>query len=210
MSGLEFASTLIGQLISWPVAILVVGLALRKPLTELLPKLRSYEGLGQKISFGDRLAETEESVDQAVGSIEREAGSKQLELHAKQQAKADEFAILVREAETNPSYVILVAWEQLNGAIDGLIEFSLGIEGGRPSHVQVRDLQERQVINKDFARAVNDMLDLRNRVAHGQHNPTSGEAVAYVLSAEVLAKAARVLADLAAGRAGRDRLDKNR
>jgi hypothetical protein len=56
LNGLEFTSALIGQLISWPVAILVVTLTLRKPIAELLPKLKSYEGMGQKLSFGDQLA----------------------------------------------------------------------------------------------------------------------------------------------------------
>lgn len=34
-----------------------------------------------------------------------------------------------------------------------------------------------------------ELRQLRNQVAHGQHNPTSGEAVAYVESTEELTRA---------------------
>lgn len=200
MNGLQFTLTLIGQLISWPVAILVVALVFRKPLSELISRIKSYEGLGQKVSFGDRLAQTEESVDRAVGSIKHEAGVRQLEPPAEEkQVDADEFTALVREAEANPSYAVLVAWEQLTGAIDDLVGASLGAERfpRRNSPIQLRELERREVVHKDFARAVTNLRDLRNRVAHGQHNPTSGEAVAYVESAKELTRASHVLANLA-------------
>ena len=51
LSALEFTSTLIGQLLSWPIAVVILVFALRKPIAELLPKLREYEGMGQKLSF---------------------------------------------------------------------------------------------------------------------------------------------------------------
>lgn len=61
----------------------------------------------------------------------------------------------------------------------------------------MQELEHRGVINKGFARAVTELRQLRNRVAHGQHNPTFGEALAYAETAKELTNAARVLANLA-------------
>jgi hypothetical protein len=61
----------------------------------------------------------------------------------------------------------------------------------------VRELEQRAVINNEFAQAVDELRQLRNRVARGQHNPTSGEALAYVETAKELTNAARMLANLA-------------
>lgn len=155
--------------------------------------------MGQKLSFGDQLAGAEESADRAIGSIENQAGPQRPEPPTEQShADPDEFATLGRAAEANPSYLILVGWEELASATNDLAGASLGTDGflRRNPIQQVRELQQRAVINKDFAQAVTELRQLRNRVAHGQHNPTSGEALAYVETAKELTKAARVLANL--------------
>jgi hypothetical protein len=73
--------------------------------------------MGQKLSFGDQLAKTEESVDLAIGSIENQADAQRPEPPTEQNhAESDEFATLSRAAEANPSYLILVGWEQLANA----------------------------------------------------------------------------------------------
>jgi hypothetical protein len=48
------------------------------------------------------------------------------------------------------------------------------------------DLRRLDLVNDEFVKAVSELRDLRNRVAHGAHNPTPGEAVAYAESAQVL------------------------
>jgi hypothetical protein len=197
VDGLEFTSTLIGHVFSWPVAVVVVGLALRKPLTELLPKLKSYEGLGQKLSFGDRLAETEESVEQAAESISQEADRKQIETPAEGQEDTDTFDALALLAANNPSYAIVLAFGQVERALNALYEASLKTAEGptpRNTNLQLKMLQQHGVINEFFVGATNDLKELRDRIAHGQHNPTSGEAVTYVKTAQVLTMAAHALA----------------
>jgi len=195
LSALEFTSTLIGQLLSWPIAVVILVFALRKPIAELLSKLREYEGMGQKLSFGDRLAQAEDSVEKAAGSIEQPPG-KQLESPAEQK-ESDESSALIREAEANPSYVLLTSWERLNGAIDDLLGSvrSGTREGfGRSVITQFSDLRKSKFVKDDFLRAVAELRELRNRVAHGQHNPSPGEALAYAESAEELRRAAHALA----------------
>jgi hypothetical protein len=96
--------------------------------------------------------------------------------------------VLAREAEANPSYVVIAAWEQLDRAIGDLVGASLGSKDfrRRNPYMHLPELQQREVVNGDFSGAVTDLRHLRNRVAHGQHNPTSGEAVAYVESTKEL------------------------
>jgi hypothetical protein len=188
------------------VVVLIVFLMFRRPIRELIPKLRSYEGMGHKVTFGDRLAETEKSVEGAVSAIGA-AGDTDSSPSEKQREDSDESASLAREAELNPSFVILSAFEQLSGALADLVGSALGAEGtrpNRPAHFHLGELQKRGIVNNDFVRAVSELRELRNRVAHGQHNPTAGEAVAYVESAGELGRAAHVLADLTMRRSNTD------
>ncbi|MFI5849118.1 hypothetical protein ACIA8B_24110 [Micromonospora chalcea] len=196
MGWMEFVSSLFGHLLSWPVVVAVVVVIFRRPLRELIGRIRSYEGLGQRIDFGEKLAGAENSVDQAVGGIETDQG-----------VAADEDLTtespLVREAEANPSFVIISAWERLTGALADLVGATTNGISRRPTRApasMLRELERSEVVNAAYVRAVDDLRALRNQVAHGQHNPTAGEAIAYADSAEELVRAAQVLADLHAHR----------
>jgi hypothetical protein len=196
MGWMEFVSSLFGHLLSWPVVVAVIVVVFRSPLRELIGRIRSYEGLGQKIDFGEQLAGAENSVDQAIGGIETDQG-----------VAADEDSTmespLAREAEANPSFVIISAWERLTGALGDLVGATADGETRRPSRApasMLRELQRSEVVNAAYVRAVDELRALRNQVAHGQHNPTAGEAIAYADSAEELVRAAHALADLYAQR----------
>ena len=202
VSDLEFVSALIGHVFSWPVAVVVVALLFRRPLGDLIPQIQSYEGMGQKVTFGQKMAQTEASVDAAVSSIEGATSEDREAPDAgRRTEEPPESDDLTRQAEANPSYVILTAWEQLSGALDdlvGAVQEKLETGHGRPRLGQpvtrLRELERHKIINQQFVQAVNDLRELRNRVAHGQHNPSPGEAVAYVASAHELSRAAHVLA----------------
>jgi hypothetical protein len=61
-----FVSSLIGDLLSWPVIMLVIFFMIKGPVRELIPRLKSFEGMGQKLTFGEQLAATEETAAAAV------------------------------------------------------------------------------------------------------------------------------------------------
>jgi hypothetical protein len=72
----------------------------------------------------------------------------------------------VREAEANPSYVVLQAWEQLSGAIADLV----GVAFPNPSRrvwlnpfLSLPDLRKRELVTADFANAVIELRQLRNQ-----------------------------------------------
>jgi hypothetical protein len=188
MNNLEFVSTLIGTLV-WPLVVVSAVVLFRKPLAELIGRVRSYEGLGQKLTFGEELAGAEVSVNEAVESIKIDTKETDSQIAA-------EPSPLVREAEANPSFVVIQAWEQLSAALEDLVGTAEPDRVPRGTPVGwLPDLQRRQLVSPDFVRAVRELRDLRNKVAHGQHNPTPGEAVAYAESAQVLTATARLMAD---------------
>lgn len=189
MNGLEFTSTLLTHLF-WPLVVAGAIWLFRKPLSELIGRVRRYEGLGQKLEFGERLAEAEDSVGKAVQ-----------ETHTASERAEIKPSPLVREAEENPSYVVLQAWEQLSGAIADLAGVALPEPTGRArqnSAQSLPDLRRREIVTADVVNAVTELRNLRNQVAHGQSKPTPGEAVAYAESAQALTKAVWNIANLLA------------
>jgi hypothetical protein len=155
--------------------------------------------MGQKLKFGERLAETEEVVNRAVGSMRPSERLKDSGPNVEVEP-VDSFDVLSRAAEENPSYAVISAWELFNGALNDLIgAVAPGQDltrSARPA-LQLQELSKRSAVTQDFVDAVDQLRYLRNDVAHGQAKPTAGEAVAYVESARELANAATALARLA-------------
>lgn len=177
MNGLAFASSLITSAL-WPIVVIIAIVVFRKPLATLIGRTRRYEGLGQKVEFGPALAEAEDSVSKAVEdapAVENQADA--------------EPSPLIRQAEENPSYVVLRSWEQLATALGNVAEIMLPGRriGSWNSARFLPELVRLELVTEDFAKAVRELRDLRNQVAHGQSNPTPGEAAAYAESAQVLA-----------------------
>lgn len=164
MNGFGLTSSLIINLY-WPVIVAFAIFIFRRPLSELLGRIRSYKGFGQEVAFGEKLATAESTVNQAVRAAEpngSKAGSPVILPNS-----------LASEAEANPSFVVIKSWEELSSALTGITGAALPGE---------------------FNKAASELHDLRNRVAHGQNNPTPGEACAYAESAQRLSVVAKASA----------------
>jgi len=208
MNGLSFASSVITALL-WPLVVAIAIIVFRRPLSELIGRIKSYEGLGQKFTFGDKLADAEKAVGKAVESAKeagavnsvKEASAGDAVESAKEAVKAEavqkpptEKRIevqpnpLSQDAEANPSFVVLRSWDQLESALNDLNE-TVFPGSRRTTNVPslINRLLGRELITREFAKATLELRDLRNRVAHGRHNPTPGEAVAYAESVQKLA-----------------------
>ncbi len=228
MNNLAFAASVVGSL-AIPVTILVALLIFRGPLTELLGRIISYEGLGQKVNFGQKLAGAEKSVIKAVAQAQESVGRPQLGGADTEQTVADHAlwkitsteqnphdidlrkAKLVELAElatSNPSFVVIKAWEDLEAALMHLVkEVFPGTRDVNPLR-RLPDLVKEQYVNDSYVNAVRELRDLRNNVAHGQHNPTAGEAITYLESARELSQIAEMdAAVLEGGRRARERID---
>lgn len=88
--------------------------------------------------------------------------------------------------------MIIRAWEQILDALAGVFAAVFPEEEKRWTQ-PLSELEQKKVASPEYFTAVRTLRDLRNRVAHGQANPTPGGAVAYAESAAELAKAVRIM-----------------
>jgi len=188
MSWLDFFAALAGHIFSWPVAVVVAVLVLRKPLAELLPNVKDIEAFGGRVSFGTRLAQAEEDVAGALEATGSAGGSggppRDSDGRSAVGRYDDRFGTLARQASKNPSFTVVGAWQQ---TAEALSELARAINPDRttaPNPIQaVRELRRAEVIDDRLAGALTELRILRNDVAHGKHNPNAGEALAYVKAA---------------------------
>ena len=220
MNSLAFVASVVGSL-AVPVTVVVVLVLFRGPLTELLGRIISYEGLGQKVNFGRKLAGAEKSASEAVAQAQESEGQTQLPVAAAESMLSDSALLkiispeqnprdvdlqraglieLAEVATSNPSFVVIKGWEDLQAALRELAE--VAFPAARVSYPLrlLPDLVSNGYVEESFARAVRDFQGLRDDVAHGKHNPTAGEAVTYLESTRELAAVARGRASYFAAR----------
>jgi hypothetical protein len=213
MNNLAFTASVVGSL-AIPATVVVALLIFRRPLTNLLGRIISYEGLGQKVNFGQKLAGAEESVSKAVAQAQQAAEEAKLEGADIERPTLDRslwkitsteqdpqnvdlrragLIELAELASANPSFVVIKAWEDLETELVLLVESAFPetdiFVDPLPS---LPDLVRRRLISESFLNAVLELRDLRNSVAHGKQNPTAGEAVAFVESTRELSTIATV------------------
>lgn len=175
MDWLEAVSSWISSL-AWPVAVVVLVVLLRKPLSTALGTLRHIEAPGVKADFGAVVADAEDRSESLKESLPAEASER----------------VPGRQRETDhstthdPSGVIIRAWQLLDDEIVEYAKVAGVLRDGQ--HESVRNLVHRlQVagsLERDATITLLELRDLRNRVAHGVHVPTPGEAITYDTTAE--------------------------
>lgn len=212
MSNLAFIASVVGSL-AIPVTVVVALLIFRGPLTELLGRIVSYEGLGQRVNFGQKLAGAEKSVSKAVvqaqetvgrtqvGSADTERMSVDRSLWKITSTELDPQEINLRNAglvelatlaTSNPSFVVLRSWDDLETTLVSLVRSVFPETRNFKAVSRLPDLVKEEYVDQSFVNAVHDLRGLRNNVAHGQHNPTAGEAVTYLESTRELSQVARL------------------
>ncbi len=219
MNNLAFISSVVGSL-AIPVTVLVALLIFRGPLAELLGRIISYEGLGQRVSFGRKLAGAEKSVSQAVAQAQEAAERPQIGDADAKQTVVDRAKIISTEqypqdidlekhgfiglaalAAVNPSFVVIKAWEDLEAELRKMVKTVFpDSKVVNPLRV-LPDLVREGHVDKSFPNAVLELRDLRNNVAYGQHDPTAGEAVTYLESTQEL----MIISAMVRGRVGMQR-----
>jgi hypothetical protein len=225
MNDLAFIASVVSSL-AIPATVVTALLIFRGPLASLLGRIISYEGLGQKVNFGQKLAGAEESVSRAVAQAHETAEKAQLdgiapenpvteralrEITSTEQALQDvdlQTAGLVQLAElatANPSFVVIKAWEDLFTRLTAMVKTMLPDADVRNPIYWLPELARDRQISESFPAAVLELFELRNNVAHGQHNPTPGEAVTYVESVRQLAGVAAGVTGYFMGRRAAER-----
>jgi hypothetical protein len=88
-------------------------------------------------------------------------------------------------AESAPSYTILMTWERLTETISQIARID-GILRTQDTSQSVMILRKAGIMSPAAFKEYQALQDLRNRVAHGRHQPLPGEALAYVVLANGL------------------------
>jgi hypothetical protein len=203
MGSREFIVALVDHL-AWPVLVAGALIGFRASFGALIGRLDSWEGLGQKLSFGRKLVETGKRAERATTEVDKQLAKTDQEVPVED---GDRFTALAQDAAENPSYSITAAWDVLQGALRDLIgSASMELEQqGKPIRLRnevlaIRLLRNQGIVNDNFVSAIEGLRQLRNKVAHGQHKPTPDEAVSYVASSRELARASQALANITANR----------
>jgi hypothetical protein len=200
----EFSVAIVGHLLSWPSLIFVIVLILRKPITSLLGRISSYEGLGHKLTFGDVLAKTEEEVE-GIKVVMRSSE------HGIPRATAEDKKEPL-PADSLRAYggsgAVIQAWNMVEDAVNQLTGLpyitslllghssgDVNVIFGKPARL-AEILMKENVLPKALGPVLNDLRKLRNEVAHGAHSPTDGEALTYVHTATDVVGVLNSIADL--------------
>jgi hypothetical protein len=169
----EFVTKILGLVLSWPDFGLVALLVLRQPITAAIGRIRTIEGLGVSGTFGADLARVEEE----VGALTEEpaAGGSQEDLALAQHA---------------PAGAVLYAWSDVERSLrrlTGLYGQTWPNSRGRSasgSGAESGSMVEGGILPGGLLQPIQELRLLRNKVAHGAHEPTTGEALTFMGTAQ--------------------------
>lgn len=193
----EFAASVIGNVLSWPVVALTIALLLLQPIRGLIGRVRAAKGFGGEVEFSKTLESVEDSVDEVLESEPISEQLADLEAHTRSNSSANQKVSPTAEPgmpdpSRNPSGSIIMAWQQLASALEDLNRIKAG--RGRPTRnhkIIIEQLRRNEAVSQAFCDSAHDLLALRNQVAHGEVVPTQGAAHTYVERANQLEKVAR-------------------
>ena len=175
MGALEFVSSLVGSL-AWPVAVILLVFILRRPLGKMLSErpVKTFEAgpSGVKVEYFDEKLEEARS-ELAEARTERPALSTGVPAQLPDEVTArDDFMYEMQQlAEVAPSAVVLESFARLEKVLRDALDGAPG--DGRPRRrlTSVRELVrragERGLMTPSEAAAFDDVVVLRNIVAHG-------------------------------------------
>lgn len=180
------------DVISWPVAVIVIVFVLRKQLRALVGRIRSYEGMGQRLTFGEQLADAEEGVNELAAADPSPVP----------EAKAAVASVTSASMPpATPAGAILDAWRKVESQMNRLAGVRYVSGPTKPAGERVPRLTTRMAIRNtalllpSLGGIIEDLRVLRNRVAHGDHEPTEGEAVTYFQTASAVAGMIEIFTD---------------
>ena len=180
MDFLTFISKLIDSL-AWPVVALVLGLAFRKKLLDLLPTIRKFKAGPVEAEFELAAKEVRVSAAEITDKSDVAASS---ESKAIEESNRKILSTLL-SARNDPAGKILEGWSNVDGEL-----FKLGLQLGDivdpvTNTSKVYDvMMKSDVLPHETKRLVRELRGLRNKVAHVEVIPTSDAAQDYVLAVD--------------------------
>ncbi|WP_411730937.1 hypothetical protein [Paeniglutamicibacter sp.] len=203
----EFAASVIGNVLSWPVVALTVALLLLQPIRKLIGRVTIAKGFGGEFQFAKTFESMEENVDEVLESVEKKVDEvleskltseqpEDLETHTRSNSPENKVGPIAEQGTPdpirNPTGAIIMSWKTLAKALEDLIHIKAG--RGRPTRnhkIIIEQLRRNEAVSQAFSDSAQDLLALRNQVAHGEVSPTQGAAHTYVERARQLEMVAR-------------------
>jgi hypothetical protein len=170
MDWLEFVSSVVKSAI-WPAVVVSMALLFKTSIISALRQIRHLKAPGIEADFGDNLADVEKQTEAVLDA----AG-----------VPNDEIIANPSQRVTNdPSGTIIRAWQNVSAQIASL---SFAVDGDKVSSRnpvdRVRRLSDAGIVDPRIRETILELRQLRDLVAHGKHNPSEGEALAYADTAD--------------------------
>lgn len=183
MDILEFIASLTGSL-AWPLALIAIFLALRKPLRDLLPFLQELKIREFEIEFGRR-------VDEVTAEVARELPADEKQTFAT--PLPDQ---IFRLAQISPRAAVLEAWRAVEAsALEAARRLGAELSAGQ-SYQAIRFLERNEKADRDLVSLLRDLKGLRNEAAHvPEFSLSTSAALEYATSANMLSAYLRRLKD---------------
>jgi hypothetical protein len=192
VSGFELVSNIVTGAM-WPLVVLILGMTFRDTLKSVLERLKGFEALGAKLELSDAVKKLDEAADSVeIQEAEREAVDKNAPTGGSGTRITVERQLplrhLVEVARFSPAAAIVDAWREVEVS---LLKYwqtlrKLAVvpdEKYRDVFRIVRSLIEAEQITPQQAELLQRLRATRNAVAHGQEQPSEGQALAFVEAA---------------------------
>ncbi|GHC84951.1 hypothetical protein GCM10007079_27430 [Nocardiopsis terrae] len=175
MNWIEFSSSVIGYIISWPVVAFLVAMIFREPISDLIANVKAIKSPIGDAEFGRGVKELEEQ--------QRELSSLPQEKHEPDDpfSPADLYEEVAPIAEHSPSAAVVESWRRIEQALVDLCKAKgVEVENPRRTYDVLRQLGENNIFTYELSRHLDSLRRTRNSIAHSSEQPTTGEAMAYV------------------------------
>jgi hypothetical protein len=171
MDTLSFISSLIGSL-SWPIAIIVLVLVFRKPLSKIIEgvHLKRIKRGDFEIDFDRELSELKNRVKE-IQVPEHNRGNLSLVNEIKIPSAADDQIELI--SQINPSAAIALAWSNVEKELQSTI-LRIAISPDYPLYnsalKNIQLLKESNCIDANTFNVLNKLRQLRNEAVHSMYD----------------------------------------
>jgi hypothetical protein len=169
MDWLMFVDQLIGSL-AWPVAVIIVVLILRTPLSHVIESLRRLTYKEWSLDFAASVDQLEAQADRE--GLPRAASAPTLGEQPESPGAVQSFAVFDEEiaalAELSPLSAVMRAWVEIENAINrATTRLGIPVEPHTTSWESLKSLSRRGFYDSPTFSTLEQMRRLRNAVAHG-------------------------------------------
>lgn len=185
--------------VAWPLAVLLLSIlfviVLGRPIINLISEISTFKLSKDGFEISREFRKASDTTQAAVRDIKEDVSAKQSEASATVEgglASADRGNPWLDDAEASPAVAILRGWEGLASSVGALAET---LSGQTPSTVSaaLKQLVDGDIVNRTYVRAVEELRQARNEVAHARHVPNRAEAISFITSAWDLVRATQAI-----------------